>query len=244
MENKLPVLNFTNGSQKRSKTIKRKLKEEFCNVRKQFDRLNQKYKRKYVYQEQQKLEDQLNACSQSEFCILIGKTGIANERKPRVPWAIIDDTGNVKTDKNSVLNKWKDEFQALFTNNSENNNNLNETDFDSNINVDSLNGVITRDEILLAVTQAKNRKAAGIDDIPAEVLKNEVAIELLYQIISGCFELGRVPSQWTSGVINPILKQGSSDNRCPLNYRGGSLTKEAPLESAYFTLEFIEITMY
>ncbi|VDI47596.1 Hypothetical predicted protein [Mytilus galloprovincialis] len=201
MENKLSVLNLTNGSQKRkkslykpywndnlslqwnkvcesekkwlkfqgSKTIKRKLKEEFYSVRKQFDRLNQKYKRKYVYQEQQKLEDQLNACSQSEFWKSIGKTGIANERKPHVPWAIIDDTGNVKTDKKSVLNKWKDEFQTLFTNNSENNNNLDESDFNSNIDVDSLNGIITRDEILLAVTQAKNRKAAGIDDIPAEM---------------------------------------------------------------------------
>ncbi|CAC5384400.1 unnamed protein product [Mytilus coruscus] len=39
----------------------------------------------------------------------------------------------------------------------------------------------------------KNRKAVGIDDIPAEVWKNKVAVELLYRIISGCFELGHVP---------------------------------------------------
>ena len=67
------------------------------------------------------------------------------------------------------------------------------------------------------------RKAAGIDDIPAEVLKNDTAVNLLFQIISGCFNIGRVPTQWTSGIINPILKQGTDDDRQPLNYRGITL---------------------
>ena len=68
--------------------------------------------------------------------------------------------------------------------------------------------------------RAKLRKAVGIDDIPTEVLKNDVAVNLLFQIISGCFNLGKVPVQWNSGIINTIFKQGSDDDRQPLNYRG------------------------
>jgi hypothetical protein len=39
-----------------------------------------------------------------------------------------------------------------------------------------INGPITRDEVLQAVLRAKLRKAVGIDDIPADVLKNDVAV--------------------------------------------------------------------
>jgi len=46
---------------------------------------------------------------------------------------------------------------------------------------------------------------------------------LLFQIISGCFNLGKVPVQWNSGIINPIFKKGSDDDRQPLNYRGITL---------------------
>lgn len=86
-----------------------------------------------------------------------------------------------------------------------------------------LNGPITRDEVLQVVLRDKLRKAAGTDDIPGEVLKNDVAVNLLFQIISGCFNLGKVPDQWNSGIINPIFKQGSDDDRQPLNYCGITL---------------------
>jgi len=41
--------------------------------------------------------------------------------------------------------------------------------------------------------------------------------------IYGYFELGKVPSQWTTGIINPLLKAGINDDRNPLNYRGITL---------------------
>ena len=71
--------------------------------------------------------------------------------------------------------------------------------------------------------RAKLRKAAGIDDILAEVLKNDVAVNSLFQIINGCCNLEKVPVQWNSGIINPIFKHGSDDDRQSLNYRGITL---------------------
>lgn len=104
--------------------------------------------------------------------------GIHNERSKCIPCAIVDDNGVVQTDKAAVLDRWKYDFKTLFS--SDNTAQL-PTDSD-NVNtkrdVSELNAPITRDEVLQAVISAKDRKATGIDDIPAEVLKNEVSVDL------------------------------------------------------------------
>lgn len=69
-----------------------------------------------------------------------------------------------------------------------------------------LNEPISREEIIVAVERVKLRKAAGFDEIPAEVLKNQTVIDLLFIICNGCFELGRVPDQWTKGKSILFIK--------------------------------------
>ncbi|CAC5370823.1 unnamed protein product [Mytilus coruscus] len=151
---------------------------------------------------------------------IIGKICIVNEQKTKIPWAVINENGNVKTDQDSVLKTWEEDFQTLFINDD-----MTQTDtfdqytFNRHTDVSNLNEGITKEQMKVAIAHAKNRKAVGNDEISAEVLKNEVAIKLLYITISGCFELGHVPKQWTNGMINPILKPGMNDNRYPLNYR-------------------------
>ena len=80
-----------------------------------------------------------------------------------------------------------------------------------------LNAPISREEVRKSVYNTKVRKASGVDEIPAEVLRNETCIDLLFKIIRYCFEAGKIPNEWTKGIINPIYK---SEDRCsPLNYR-------------------------
>jgi hypothetical protein len=122
-----------------------------------------------------------------------------------------------------VLERWKSDFENLLNQNSDqvivNNDNINENSYDATI----LNETITREKIAKAVEHAKLRKTCGIDEIPVEVLKKPTAIELLYIICKGCLELGKVPDQWTSGIINPIFKPGSDDKKDPLSYWGITL---------------------
>ena len=122
-----------------------------------------------------------------------------------------------------MLERWKSDFENLLNQNSDqvivNNDNINENSYDATI----LNETITREEIAKAVEPAKLRNACGIDEIHAEVLINSTAIEFLYIICNGCFERGKVPGQWTSGIIKPIFKSGSDDKEYPLNYRGITL---------------------
>lgn len=208
---------------KGSNSLKRSLKEAFCAERKAFDRLNRKFKRRYQQEERQKLEDKLYSSNQRDFWRSIGKVGIHNERSKYIPCVIVDDNGIVQTDKAAVLDRWKNDFKTLFSSDNTAQLPTNIDNVNTERDVSELNAPITRDEVLQAVISAKNRKATGIDDIPAEVLKNEVSVDLLYEIISGCFHMGKVPSQWTMGVINPILKPNADDNRKPLNYRGITL---------------------
>ena len=85
-----------------------------------------------------------------------------------------------------------------------------------------LNSDITMEEVRKAVFSAKLNKATGIDEIPSEVLRNDVSITMLYHIIRFCFQEGEVPVQWRQTIVTPILK-ADKDPRDPLGYRGISL---------------------
>ena len=84
-----------------------------------------------------------------------------------------------------------------------------------------LNGEISIQEVSQSIYRTKLRKAAGLDNFPAEVLRNPNCIILLHMIISKCFKDGIVPNLWNQGIINPIPKKG--DPRIPLNNRGITL---------------------
>ena len=78
-----------------------------------------------------------------------------------------------------------------------------------------------------AILNAKSGKAAGIDEIPAECLKNEASLTFLKALFNKCFDSGKTPSIWSKGIINPIPKSTDKDPRQPLNYRGISLVSVA-----------------
>jgi len=96
-----------------SNAQKKNLKEKYCSERKCFDKLNRTYKRRYVVSEQEKLQDKLISSNQRDFWKSIGKLGIANERKETIPWSVLDDDGNLRTEKASVLERWKSDFENL-----------------------------------------------------------------------------------------------------------------------------------
>ena len=164
------------------------------------------------------------ASNQKDFWKSTGKLGISSERNHSIPWSVIDNEGAVQTDKNVVLGKWKSDFEQLFSIDQITRPPVNDNDtFANQPDVTELNELISREEISVAVERAKLRKAAGFNEIPAEALKNQTAIDLLFVICNGCFELGRVPDQWTKGILNPIYKSGSDSRNNPLNYRGITL---------------------
>ena len=148
--------------------------------------------------------------------------------------AVVDSNGRVSTKIKDVLSRWKTDYENLFCEKSNTNfdddhlRNIQSTLRDNqfpvhNADMSILNDEITKSEIEKSILRAKLRKAAGLDNIPAEVLRNPVCVELLHKIIRYCFNTGTVPRDWNSGLIKPIPKSDGKDPRDPLSYMGITL---------------------
>jgi exonuclease III len=78
-------------------------------------------------------------------------------------------------------------------------------------------------EIVKALKDLKTNKAAGIDGIPAELLKADIDVtaEILQPLFSGIWTSETIPDDWKRGVIVKIPKKGDLSN-CK-NWRGINL---------------------
>ena len=221
---------------KENGATKQRLKGEYCKHRKCFDRLLKKAKRQYQNSQIKELEDFFDTKDHAAFWKKIGKIGLANDRKQYIPWEVKTGEDDISTDHEVVLDRWQKDFSSIYQNVSTDNFTFDEEHLQSisnDVNVGnevqignnsaSLNVPITIDEVRKAIGRAKARKARGVDDIPAEVLKNDMCIDMLHKIITIAFKKGLVPSDWQRGIIHPIPKSSSKDPRDPLNYRGITL---------------------
>ena len=81
---------------------------------------------------------------------------------------------------------------------------------------------ITRREVQNAILKLKKGKAAGADNVPAELLQTgEATVTVLHKICALIWKRKEWPIQWTQSLIIPILKKGNL-RKCD-NYRTISL---------------------
>ena len=88
----------------------------------------------------------------------------------------------------------------------------------------SLVSAFSEEEYRKGIAALKNNKAAGIDDILVEQLKNlgPKAYKWLHTMLNTCFIENKIPKIWRQSKIIAILKQGK-DSAIPKNYRPISL---------------------
>ena len=74
-----------------------------------------------------------------------------------------------------------------------------------------------------AIQRLKSGKAAGVDDVLAEMLKaaEQEITPFLTKYFNVLFSSSQFPSEWTKAIIIPLHKKGDVNN--PDNYRGISL---------------------
>lgn len=91
------------------------------------------------------------------------------------------------------------------------------------IKSNELDQPFTYDEITSSISKLANKKAAGPDKIPNELLKSlsPEQIILLLDCVNELWENNSVPSNWSDIQIVPIYKKGDASN--PGNYRPISL---------------------
>ena len=145
------------------------------------------------------------------------------ENKPRKSLsAVKDKQGKTHTNKTKILKCWEEHFKAhlntAFPYEPGAINDIPEPPEDA----DSLPD-IEKSEILKAVKKLKNRKAARIDSITAEVIKNagQPMIDMLHKIFNTVWKHKQTPKDWAKMLVTPIHKKGDKLN--PGNYRAISL---------------------
>ncbi|KAK7485563.1 hypothetical protein BaRGS_00023251, partial [Batillaria attramentaria] len=89
-----------------------------------------------------------------------------------------------------------------------------------NHSLNELNAPITEEEVLTAIKTTKNGKAAGIDEIYNEYLKNSVPVmtSVYCRLFNKALDESVVPEDWVTGLIKPLYK-GKGDRHDCDNYR-------------------------
>jgi ribonuclease HI/endonuclease/exonuclease/phosphatase family metal-dependent hydrolase len=80
---------------------------------------------------------------------------------------------------------------------------------------------ITKEELEHAITMLKRSKAAGIDNIPNEILMHggDSMLKSLLILFNMILKIKDSPNKWKLGLIVPIFKRGQIDKLNPNNYR-------------------------
>ena len=70
-------------------------------------------------------------------------------------------------------------------------------------------GPISRGEIGTALTQLRNAKAPGVDNIPPEALKEggPCTVEALHRILNFVWEKEVIPDDWKRGLLVKLTKR-------------------------------------
>ena len=177
--------------------------------------------------------DKICVTDHNKFWDCLKKLG--PRKKHNIPLEIYKDKSTISCNLNEVLDKWKNDFESLYSaspkvTGSRNANGDEQTgtyisSSEPNIltDLEYLNADITYQEVKKVVLNTKSNKASGIDKIPYDVLKNENIIKVLTNLFQMCFNFGIIPQVWLKALIVPIPKNKDDDPRIPLNYRGISL---------------------
>ncbi|VDI40881.1 Hypothetical predicted protein [Mytilus galloprovincialis] len=216
-------------------STRRRFREEFQHAQKSFDRKLRQCERHYRQSFCLEIDNMVTS-NPNDFWDKIKKLG--PRKVQNIPMEVYGPNGEILTDDDSVLNRWKTDFHNIYNmdnSTAEFNDNFHSQVLSHKSSLEDcmidplydenpeLNTNITIDEIRRLILGAKNGKACGIDSIPYEVLKYESVISVLHSLFQLIFETSIIPSIWRQAIICPILKDKTSDERSPLNYRGISL---------------------
>ena len=148
--------------------------------------------------------------------------------KSKLVWKIVNEVTKRKKKDSGRLNAsspkerialWKNHFSSLLGTAPLPSESPIETIVHHELNIDCDN--FTLDELDTCLKSMKNGKAAGLDDIPAEVWKSRILDAELLDFCNRTLN-GDKPEFWSTSGIVPVPKKGDLSN--PTNYRGISLT--------------------
>ena len=132
---------------------------------------------------------------------------------------ILDERGQPLQKSEEKLEPWKQHFEKVLKEQNEVEANVLE---DLEDHSESDMSQLTREEVEQAVNKLQNGKAAGEDEIVAEMLKNgrDVMIDWLVEILQEVWRTKQLPSEWKKSMLVPAHMYKKEDRKVCDNYRG------------------------
>jgi len=120
--------------------------------------------------------------------------------------AVEDKQGNILQDPGEIRNRWKEYVEELYES-QDKPKDLDEGEYMGT--GDDRGPEVLREEVLAAISDMKNNKAEGVDNIPAEILKNlgEKATGELIRLCQDIYNTGKWPEDFLQTIMIPIKKK-------------------------------------
>ena len=191
-------------------------KQAYELARREAHRICRNKKRTYVNNKLQKMEKDFNESrSHSAFKM------IKNIKRGFVGRTVLckDDDGNIIGDDDKIRRRWKQYFEGLLNSHPSDLEEIPQYMEDDDVIIEPP----TRDDVEHAIQALRNKKAAGVDRIPAELIKygGQLILAHIHKLILEIWRQEQIPEDWKKTIIVPIHKKG--DRLDCHNYKGISL---------------------
>jgi hypothetical protein len=147
------------------------------------------------------------ASNKNETRNLFKEVHFFNKQQMMLPIICTDKYGNILSEHGDILQRWKQYFCDLRSMNARSVELVPENIIFNNVEEVPLP---TYYEVNQVIEKLKTHKAAGSDNIPAELIK-QGGIELkrrIHKLITKIWQEETLPTEWTDGIICPIYKKG------------------------------------
>lgn len=159
-----------------------------------------------------------NECKELEELDSRGRSDLVYAKVKQLTWkdksagrstAIKDLDGNLLTEPEEVRKRWKDYVESLYDKEGKPKPEEMQLECEDNIGEDFKGPEVLESEILAAIKEMKNKKAVGVDEIPAEFWKviGEKGIRELVSLCKEMYQKGVWPEDFTRVVIIPLPKK-------------------------------------
>ena len=149
---------------------------------------------------------------------------LCNDR-PKNITMVKDKEGMLLTKEAEIRKRWRDHFTEVLNRPAPTDGAIIRQDTPINEVIDT--GYITKEEIIRAIGNMKNEKAAGIDSITVEMLKADVdeTTNVLHALFQKIWDQEEIPDDWSKSLIVKLPKKG--DLTACGNWRGITLIPTA-----------------
>ncbi len=160
-------------------------------------------------------------CDQLEELNSRGRSDLVYAKVAKLTWKkkvmsrnarVTDSAGNTITEPEGVRERWRLYIEALYDKEGKPKKEDLQVEAEEGVEEDERGPAVLKSEILLAISELKEGKAVGVDEIPAEMLKRlgEKALQEVYDICQDMYEVGKWPDDFTRAAMIPLPKKNNA----------------------------------